>query len=156
MKIIRKIIQYLKNLFSSKKKSNITFEHFDNRSDWTITEHEIAQLINVHRKSMKLEPLKTDKFVKELADIRTSYCIKVGKATHDQYGSIVYLAQGKGLQTATEIVAGNYYNALSVVRAWTKSESHNDAMLNKTWTYMGVSCKEDSTGARYFCTVFVK
>jgi uncharacterized protein YkwD len=119
-------------------------------------ETEILELINNHRLSLGLNPLKEMAIVKSVAQTHTDYMINNDKISHHNFFSRSdYLKSNAGAKTVSENVAFGYSSSKSVVKAWIKSEAHK-ANLEGDYTNFDISAEQNDEGRWYYTNIFIK
>ena len=122
----------------------------------TSIELEILDLINDHRLSQGLNPLKDMNMVKSVAYSHTDYMVDKDEVSHANfYTRSDYLKAHAGALKVSENVAYGYSSAQSVVNAWIKSESHK-ANLEGDYTNFDVSAEKNLDGRWYYTNIFIK
>lgn len=119
-------------------------------------EIEILELINQHRISLGLIPLKSLSVVKSVAFTHTDYMVEVNNLNHDNfYQRKVTLEQNASAKKVSENVAYAYSSAKSVVSAWINSDSHRQN-IEGDFTDFEVSAEQNSEGKWYYTNIFIK
>lgn len=119
-------------------------------------ELEILQLINDHRLSIGLNPLREMDLIKSVAYTHTDYMVEIDEVSHANfYTRSSYLKNNAGAKKVSENVAYGYSTAQGVVNAWLKSESHK-ANLEGDYTDFDVSAEKNIEGRWYYTNIFIK
>ncbi len=137
--------------------TNNNIELQDISLNYTTMEYEILSLVNEHRSSKGLAPLKTINLVSKEAINHTNYMINLGEVNHDNFDSRYQkLVKNVSATKVAENVAYGYSSAQAVVNAWIKSDSHRRNIENNQFTDFGISTKQDANGRNYFTHIFIK
>jgi uncharacterized protein YkwD len=125
--------------------------------NYTQIDYEIADLINTYRVSIGLPSFNLlDEASIEAID-HNNYMIDQAVPSHDNFQSrFQNLKNSVNAIGVSENVGFGYSTAESVVAAWLNSEGHKENIENPTFTYFGISTKQDSQGRNYFTNIFVK
>lgn len=119
-------------------------------------EVQILELINNHRLSKGLNPLKSMTIIKSTAFTHTDYMVDNQKVSHENFfNRSNFLKSNAGAKSVSENVAYGYSSAESVVGAWLRSESHKKN-LEGDFTYFDVSAEKDANDRWYFTNIFIK
>lgn len=119
-------------------------------------EVQILELINNHRLSKGLNPLKSMTVIKSTAHSHTDYMVDIQKVSHDNFfARSNYLKDNAGAKRVSENVAYGFTKAESVVRAWIKSEAHRKN-IEGDFTNFEVSAEQDVEGKWYYTNIFIK
>jgi len=119
-------------------------------------EVEILELINNHRLSLGLSPLKDMMLIKSVAFTHTDYMVDNGEVSHANfYSRSDYLKTNAGAKKVSENVAYGYSSAESVVRAWLKSDGHK-ANIEGDFSNFDVSAEVNADGKWYYTNIFIK
>lgn len=119
-------------------------------------ELEILELINNHRLSKGLNPLKSMTIIKSTAFSHTDYMVDTQTVSHANFFTRSnYLKSNAGAKFVSENVAYGYSSAESVVGAWMRSESHKKN-IEGDYTDFEVSAEKDVDGRWYFTNIFIK
>ncbi|WP_100611674.1 CAP domain-containing protein [Confluentibacter lentus] len=122
----------------------------------TSFELEILELINNHRLSVGLNPLKNMDLIKSQAYSHTDYMVETQTISHDYfYERSNFLKQNAGALKVSENVAKGYTTAQSLVNAWIKSESHK-ANIEGDFTNFDISAEKGTDGKWYYTNIFIK
>ena len=150
-------------LFSCSKDSDGIY--FDETSDvevvvenitYSAIELEILDLVNAHRQSIGLTPLKTLDIVSGVAEGHTNYMIENGEISHDNFPTrSEILMKNTQAKTVGENVAYGYGSAEGVVNGWLNSEGHRSVIENSTYTHFGISTESNIQGRNYFTQIFI-
>lgn len=135
--------------------SDVSFQ--DISLNYSSIEYEILQLINNHRDSIGLAPLRTLNLASKEAIGHTDYMINLGEVNHDNFSTRNQkLVSSVSALKVGENVAYGYRSAEAVVNAWIKSSGHRKNIENTEYTDFGISTKQDDEGRNYFTHIFVK
>ncbi|WP_242131804.1 CAP domain-containing protein [Aestuariivivens marinum] len=119
-------------------------------------ELEILKLINSHRDSLGIAPLKDMKIIKSVAFSHTDYMVDKNVVSHDNfYKRSTYLKENASATKVSENVAYGYTSAESVVNAWIKSEGHK-ANIEGDFTNFDISAEQNAEGKWYYTNIFIK
>ena len=118
-------------------------------------EIEILELINDHRLSMGLNPLRNMDIIKSQAYSHTDYMVDNNVVSHDNfYARKNYLMSTAGAKSVSENVAFGFTSAQSVVNAWLNSEGHKDN-IEGNYTDFDISAEQNSEGKWYYTNIFI-
>ena len=135
---------------------NLSFDidvNLANKTDWVMA-NEILELINQHRVSEGLEPLKKDsRYASAYSVQHTDYMIASGKVSHDNFGKRVSGMRERGASNVGENVAYGYQSAEDVVHAWLNSPGHRQT-IEADYTHAGFGIVQDNRGVYYFTNLF--
>ncbi|MDC7996975.1 CAP domain-containing protein [Gilvibacter sediminis] len=124
-----------------------------NKTDWTMA-NDILVLVNDHRRSLNLEPIKLDRqLATAYAVMHTEYMIDNERISHDGYAQRSLALQNDGAQSVGENVARGYRSAEDVVNAWLNSQSHR-RVIEGDYTHCGFGVMQDYRGTFYFTQLF--
>ena len=124
-------------------------------TDWQVAD-EILSLVNDHRESIGLEPLRRDQgYASAYAVDHTKYMIDQGKISHDNIEFRRAALKNQGAQIVTENVAYGYKTAAEVVNAWLNSPGHRKA-IEGYYTHSGFGVMKDERGIYYFTHIFYR
>ena len=121
-----------------------------------VIEIEILELLNNHRLSIGLNPLKSMSTIKAQAYGHTGYMIDNSEVSHDGF-----LARKEALTSYTgasrvgENVAYAYSSPESVVNAWINSDGHRQ-IIEGDYTDFDISAEKDTNGKYYYTNIFIK
>jgi len=119
-------------------------------------ELEILKLINNHRLSKGMNPLKSMTIIKTTAFTHTDYMVDTQTVSHANFFTRSnYLKSNAGAKSVSENVAYGFSSAKSVVDAWMRSESHKKN-IEGDFTDFEVSAEKDSDDKWYFTNIFIK
>ena len=119
-------------------------------------EIEVLELINNHRLSEGLSPLKSLSIVKSVAHSHTDYMVDNNEVSHANfYDRSNYLKSKAGAKKVSENVAYGYSSAETVVKAWMKSAGHR-ANIEGDFTNFDISAEKNEEGKWYYTNIFVK
>ncbi len=119
-------------------------------------ELEILELINNHRLSEGLNPLKSMTIIKSTAFSHTDYMVDTQTVSHANFFTrSKYLKSNAGAKDVSENVAYGYSSAESVVGAWMRSEAHKKN-IEGDFTDFDVSAEKDTNGRWYYTNIFIK
>ena len=126
-----------------------------NETDWLMAD-EILVLINAHRASVNLAPIKKDQqYASAYAVEHTLYMIKKAQINHDNFNIRTQALKTKGAIKVGENVAFGYSTAESVVNAWLNSPPHRRA-IEGNYTHSGFGVVKGSNGGYYFTQLFYR
>ena len=119
-------------------------------------EIKILELVNEHRKSEGLTPLKAHNAIQTETDNHTVYMIQKGEISHDDFDSRFNNLQAEiNARSAGENVAAGQPTAESVVTAWINSDGHR-ANIEGNFTHFHVSAIKNTNGRYYYTNIFVR
>nr|WP_255610456.1 CAP domain-containing protein [Robertkochia sp. 3YJGBD-33] len=119
-------------------------------------QNEVFELINEHRISISLNPLKNLDIVYAKAEEHTNYMIATQEANHDYFFEReAYLKSNANAALVAENVAFAYTTATGVVNGWLNSEQHR-AVIEGDFTHASISARKDKEGNFYFTHIFIK
>lgn len=154
MKLIKKIISFIKSFFS--KKPKIKEQYIPDFSNINLSNSEIILLdkINLLRVNSNVKDVYQEVFLSKMAGNRVDYSISVGKATHNQIGDSIYPLKDKGFINIKENIGSGYYNAESMYNSFFRSPEHYENMVDPNHKYIGISIKQDINNVNYVCVLF--
>ncbi|MDN4492176.1 S-layer homology domain-containing protein [Ureibacillus aquaedulcis] len=129
----------------------------DYHPDWS---SKVVKLVNLEREKQGLSPLQNDSKLAQLAIVKGNDMLKRKYFEHyspfygyawDMAGLFDYSFTSIG-----ENLARNATSPEAAIRAWLKSTSHKNTMLNKNYTNTGVACVESDDGQIYWVQLFSK
>jgi uncharacterized protein YkwD len=121
-----------------------------------VIELEIMELINEHRISIGLTPLRNHNIVKSVAFSHTDYMIEVNQVNHDNFFQRKSsLEQHANASRVAENVAYSFNSAQSVVNAWLNSEGHRQT-IEGDFTDFDISAEQNEQGRWYYTNIFIK
>lgn len=121
-----------------------------------VIELEIMELINKHRISIGLTPLRNHNIVKSVAFSHTDYMIEVNQVNHDNFFQRKSsLEQHARASRVAENVAYSFNSAQSVVNAWLNSEGHRET-IEGDFTDFDISAEQNEQGRWYYTNIFIK
>ncbi|MFC7685748.1 S-layer homology domain-containing protein [Ureibacillus sp. GCM10028918] len=129
----------------------------------TIDQHpkwssKVIELVNIEREKQGLAPLQYDSKLAQLAVIKGNDMLNRKYFDHySKYYGYAWDMAGIFDYSFTSIgenLAKNSTSPESVVKAWLKSTSHKNNMLNKIHTNTGVACVESDDGDIYWVQLF--
>lgn len=119
-------------------------------------EIEILELINNHRLSIGLNPLRNMDIIKSQAYSHTDYMVDQNTVSHDNFFSRKnYLTNNIGAKSVSENVAYGFTSAKSVVNAWLDSEGHKQN-IEGNFTDFDISAEKNADGKWYYTNIFIK
>jgi uncharacterized protein YkwD len=119
-------------------------------------EIEILELINNHRLSIGLNPLRNMDIIKSQEYSNTYYMVDQNEVSHDNFFSRKsYLTNNTGAKSVSENVAYGFTSAKSVVNAWLDSEGHKKN-IEGNFTDFDISAEKDVDGKWYYTNIFIK
>jgi len=119
-------------------------------------EIEILELINNHRLSKGLTPLRNMDIIKSQAYNHTDYMIEHNQVSHDNfYERKNYLMNNTGAKSVSENVAYGFTSAESVVNAWLNSEGHKEN-IEGNFSDFDISAERNAEGKWYYTNIFIK
>jgi len=119
-------------------------------------EIEILELINNHRLSIGLNPLRNMDIIKSQAYGHTDYMVDQNEVSHDNfYSRKNYLTSNTGAKSVSENVAYGFTSAQSVVNAWLNSEGHKQN-IEGNFTDFDISAEKNVDGKWYYTNIFIK
>lgn len=121
-----------------------------------VIELEIMELINQHRISTGLSPLRNHNIVKSVAFSHTDYMIEVNQVNHDNFFQRKSsLERHANALSVAENVAYSFNSAESVVNAWLNSEGHRQT-IEGDFTDFDISAEQNEQGRWYYTNIFIK
>lgn len=124
-------------------------------TDWQMA-NEILDLVNEHRVSVGLNPLKRDQqYASAYAVDHTFYMIDLEEINHDYFEVRKKALKDRGAKIVGENVAFGYPTAEAVVNAWLNSPGHL-ANIEGNFTHSGFGVIEAPDGRVYFTQLFYK
>lgn len=124
-------------------------------TDLTMAE-EIHVLVNGHRESKGLQPLKINPTAQQLAKEHTEYMINANVMSHDKFDErSAYLQDNENAIFVGENVASGQSTAQDVVSTWLKSPGHRKN-IEEDFVFTGISAKKDASGKYYFTQLFFR
>ncbi len=121
-----------------------------------VIEIEILELLNNHRLSIGLSPLKSMNIIKAQTYGHTDYMIDKNQVSHDNFLSRkTSLTNSTGASKVGENVAYAYSSSESVVNAWLNSEGHRN-IIEGDYTDFDISAEKDENGKYYYTNIFIK
>lgn len=119
-------------------------------------ETEVLNLINNHRLSLGLNPLKSMNLIKSQAYSHTEHMVVENQISHDNFFERSnFLKENASAKVVSENVAYGYTHAESVVNAWLKSDSHREN-IEGDFTDFDISAEQNSNGDWYYTNIFIK
>ncbi len=119
-------------------------------------EMEILELINNHRLSIGLNPLKSMTIIKSTAFSHTDYMVDTQTVSHANFFTrSTYLKNNASAVNVSENVAYGFTSAQSVVGAWMRSEAHKKN-IEGDFTDFEISAEKDENDKWYFTNIFIK
>lgn len=79
--------------------------------------------------------------------------VGVGAVSHDYMGERSQGIKNLGGTGMREIVAFGFYNSISVVRAWLRSDSHRTT-IEGDYNQVGIAVNKNDQGVYYFTVIF--
>jgi len=126
-----------------------------NETNWEMA-NEILRLVNEHRTSQGLIPLKRDQqYASAYAVDHTLYMIDLEEINHDHFDVRKNGLKDRGAKIVAENVAFGYPTAAKVVSAWLNSPGHR-ANIEGNYTHSGFGVIEAPDGRVYFTQLFYK
>ncbi len=124
-------------------------------TDWPMA-NEILNLVNDHRISIGLEPIRRDQqHASAHAVEHTQYMIEKGKLSHDNFSVRSKAMKDRGALAVGENVAYGYKDAETLVNAWLNSPSHK-SVIEGNYTHSGFGVIKDDRGVYYFTQLFYR
>jgi uncharacterized protein YkwD len=121
-----------------------------------VIELEIMELINEHRISIGLTPLRNHNIVKSVAFSHTDYMIEVNQVNHDNFFQRKNsLEEHASASRVAENVAYSFNSAEAVVNAWLNSEGHRET-IEGDFTDFDISAEQNEQGRWYYTNIFIK
>lgn len=121
-------------------------------------EEETLKLINEYRKQNGLEELKTYSKLQKTARIKALDIVKVGYFSHNSpiLGTPFELMDKTGIyyNVAGENLAGNI-SPEKAVEAWINSPAHRENILDKEYTYTGITVMDSPVYGKVFVQMFI-
>jgi uncharacterized protein YkwD len=126
-----------------------------NETDWVMA-NEILVLINDHRASIGLSPIKKDQqYASAYAVDHTQYMIDTQKISHDNFNVRSNALKERGAKIVGENVAYGYATAEAVVHAWLNSPGHKK-VIEGAYTHSGFGIMQNDKGTYYFTQLFYR
>ena len=120
-------------------------------------EIEVLELINEHRISIDLEPLKVLDIIRGVAFSHTDFMIEEGELTHANFFQRrESLERNANANRVGENLAFAFTNAESVVRAWLNSDGHRENIEDSNYTHFDISAEQDENGRWYYTNIFIR
>jgi len=120
-------------------------------------ENEIVLLVNQHRESLGLTPLKMNNIAREQSQLhskRMAYGSE--KFSHNGFDSRTKTIRSKfGGNAFAENIAYGHMSAKSVVDGWLNSPGHKKN-IEGNYTHIGVGVAQSKSGTLYFTQIFVR
>lgn len=118
---------------------------------------QILSLVNIHRTSLGLSPLKLDtQYASAYAVEHTEYMIELERINHDNFS---YRSEGIKYHDGAELVGENvsygYETAEKAVQAWLNSPTHRD-IIEGDFTHTGFGIMKCDKGRNYFTQIFYR
>lgn len=111
-----------------------------------MTPQEIIKQVNDYRKSQGLAPLKVSDALMKAAQARANDMASTGSFSHtiatttpNTHWSYFIKQNGYQYKNAGENLAEGYKNATDTMKAWQKSPTHNNNLINPKYSDMGVA-----------------
>jgi len=124
-------------------------------TDWTMAD-EILDLINEHRATLNLEPIRRDQqHASAYAVEHTKHMIDLGQINHDNFNVRSEALKERGAKVVSENVAFGYTDAETVVNAWLNSPGHK-ATIEGPYTHSGFGVIPNESGKYFFTQLFYK
>lgn len=148
--MLNKIIKFFISLFSFRKKPLELEKIYE---DYSISSFdlEVINLINEYRFSNNLSILKLNNKLCSISYTHSKRMAFLEKASHDGF---VTRANHFPKNKVGEVIGYGYSNPKSLVNAWKKSPSHNEALLNLNYIFIGLSFCNSNNDLRYVCCIF--
>ena len=122
----------------------------------TAFELEILDLLNVHRVSLGLMPLKSLDIIRSQTDGHTHYMAKTQTLSHDYfYERSQFLKKNAAALKVSENVAFGYSSAEGLVKAWINSD-HHKVIIEGDYTHFNLSAEKGTDSKWYFTNIFIK
>jgi uncharacterized protein YkwD len=124
-----------------------------NKTDWQMA-NEILVLVNEHRASLQLDPIKLDRSLATAhAVVHTEHMIAMDQLSHDNYAQRSQALIQNGAVSVGENVALGYTTAVAVVNAWLNSPGHK-RVIEGDYSHSGFGIIQDFRGTYYFTHLF--
>jgi len=117
----------------------------------TMLDSQIVYLINVHRIVNNLGTLELNQEISNVCYSHSKRMAEKKLVNHDYFQQ---RADAFPDYYVGENIAYNYHSAESNFTAWKKSKSHNENMLDKRFTEIGISTVYDENGKSYITCIF--
>ena len=136
MKLIKRFFTWL----FSRRSSKYTYDHEDNRLNWSSVERDIVDEVNkMYRGGILSKKLIPDRRLREAAQLRTKTFKDDMVCNHDGFFDMENrVLIPLGLKTA-EVIGNGYDYASSLVYAWSRSPKHHKVLSKSSYRYIGVS-----------------
>ena len=116
---------------------------------------EVLDILNEHRATLDLAPLKWDIDSEEVATGHSYYMAQNNTPSHDNFFDRADFLKDRGAAIVSENVAYGYTDAQSVVRGWLGSPSHREA-IEGNFTHTGIGVIENEQGIPFFTQMFIR
>ncbi len=134
---------------TSNLENELSIENIDTFSN------EVLLLVNAHRATLELPPLKQHNAAKLEAMDHTAYMIQRNRISHDNFFDRSEYLKANGAQVVSENVAFGFRTAAEVLQGWLDSPEHK-AEIEGNFTHSGISVAKNSNGIHYFTHIFVR
>jgi uncharacterized protein YkwD len=127
-----------------------------NSTQFEQMEDEILVLVNQHRESLGLTPLKMNSIVREQSQLHSrSMANGTEKFSRNGFNNRTKIIRSKfGGNAFAENIAYGHMSAKSVVDGWLNSPGHKKN-IEGNYTHIGVGVAQTSSGTLYYTQIFV-
>jgi len=113
---------------------------------------ELIRLINEYRVSLNIGELVENEHLSDVSYSHSMFMEQRGVVSHDFFSSREAEFPERLLG---EVVAYNLHEPKSVLNSWKNSPSHNKAILDIDYKFIGVSHALDQNGKKYVCALLL-
>lgn len=126
-------------------------------TDYIQLELEVLDLVNKHRNSNGLPPLKRLNSISMVAESHSNYMAKTGIVSHENFPKRSQeLMDSINAKSIGENIGFGFGTAEGILKAWLKSDSHKKIIENPTYTHFGISIKQNNEMRNYFTNIFIR
>ena len=126
-------------------------------TDYIQLELEVLDLVNKHRNSNGLTPLKRLNSISMVAESHSKYMAKTGIVSHENFPKRSQeLMDSINAKSIGENIGFGFGTAEGILKAWLKSDSHKKIIENPTYTHFGISIKQNNEMRNYFTNIFIR
>jgi uncharacterized protein YkwD len=128
--------------------------YVSNIADLTEVENELLLLFNQYRVNLNLNELINDKLCRDLSEKHINYMIVLGELNHHNTFIRRFEILRRGGDNYGEIVGKYYSTANGFYKAFIKSESHRQIIIDNHYTHIGVRLIKDTNDKYYVTCIF--
>lgn len=126
-------------------------------TDYIQLELEVLDLVNKHRNSNGLTPLKRLNSISMVAESHSNYMAKTGIVSHENFPKRSQeLMDSINAKSIGENIGFGFGTAEGILKAWLKSDGHKKIIENPTYTHFGISIKQNNEMRNYFTNIFIR